>query len=52
MIFTKKQIDTLEEVMDRLGEVVKAARFDQPLAVGIAKAYALTALAYAEATPA
>lgn len=52
MIFTKKQIETLGEVMDRLGEVVKQARFNEPLSVGIAKAYALTALAYAEATPA
>ena len=49
MRFTKKQINTLGYVMDRLGAVLEKADLNNPLMVGLAKAYALTALSYSEA---
>jgi hypothetical protein len=48
--FTQKQITLLSENMDRIGEVVHGIRLDQPQGIGLAKAYALLALAYAEAS--
>lgn len=50
MKFSAPQIVTLGEVMDRLGAIVKDGKLNEPMMVGLAKAYALSALAYAYAT--
>ena len=48
MKFSTKQAATLETVMERLGEIVLKEPLNNPMTVGLAKAYALAALAYAE----
>lgn len=50
MKFEAKQVAQLEYIMDRLGAVLEKAELNNPMMVGLAKAYALSALAYAHAT--
>lgn len=49
MKFEAKQVVQLENIMQRLADILEKAALNDPMMVGLAKAYGLMALAYAHA---